>query len=117
MEGAVIMKKYDNRTKLFTAMVNDAIPISFPITVKEGDPRVKRIPIHIGVGTNQYLYVVFKDPSCAWVEMVILESINKELGVKKQWILTGKSLRKWAWLPLLRRNKKDAHYSIKSNEC
>lgn len=104
------MKKYKNRKIIFDQMVEDAIELKRTHLDITEDEFCILVPMERGPTHRRNVYVIFDSRENKWIEMIILESIDV-FSRKRQWILAGKPLRKWAWLPIFNRRNRETKVS------
>lgn len=104
-------KKYENRKIVFNQMVEDAVELKKTHLEIEEDEFCVHVPMERGPTQQKDVIIIFDSRKNGWIEMMILEAIDKRTSKKRQWLLAGKSLRKWAWLPLFNRRNEEARVS------
>jgi hypothetical protein len=103
-------KKMENRKIIFNQMIEDSIEIKATINISE-DELCTRIPIEKIHGKESNVFVVFNSLDKTWIDMMMLISRYPD-GSERRWLLTGKNLKKWAWLPIFNRKKAKKHVVV-----
>lgn len=103
--------KIKNRKTIFDQMVEDSVELKKTHLEIDEDEFCVRIPMERGPTQLKDVMVIYNSRENKWIEMIVLEATNKALNRKRQWLLAGKSLKKWAWLPLFNRRNQEVRVS------